>query len=197
MRKIALRTVFGGIAALTLLAGAAAAETWRDPNGRFTFDAPRGWVMEVLDSDPTTVVIAGSANNECYILAIPNAGTSTATPDAMRDRMETAAPEAWVRLANAVSPMFPNNSAQLADQSVDTSNYWPIQRASFTGGERPVIAALTGRPGMDIAAFCWTYAGADATATYEALFRSLAHPSYPQQGGLADLAPAPAPTPTP
>jgi hypothetical protein len=39
-----------------------------------------------------------------------------------------------------------------------------------------VTAALQSRPGIDLMAFCWSYAG-DATATFDALFRSVSHPN--------------------
>jgi hypothetical protein len=51
-----------------------------------------------------------------------------------------------------------------------------MQRAQFGGAERPVTAALQSRPGIDLMAFCWSYGG-DATATFDALFRSVSHPN--------------------
>jgi hypothetical protein len=194
MRISALRTALGALATLALLTSAASAETWRDPNGRVTFDAPRGWVMEVLRANPSTIVIAGSANNECYIMAVPNPGTANASADAMRNRVEPITAAAWAAVANSISSMFPHDTAVVDTQSLDTSGYWPINRATLSGGERPVIGALTARPGVDLIALCWTYAGADATATYEAVFRSLAHPSYPNEGPAAEPTLAPAPT---
>jgi hypothetical protein len=152
--------------------------------------------MEVLRSNPTTIVIAGSANNECYIMAVPNPGTASASAEAMRTRVSPITPEAWASVANAIPAMFPNQTASVTSQSVDAIGYWPINRAVFSGGERPVIGALTGRPGIDLIALCWTYAGPDATATYEGVFRSLAHPNFPNEGGLATLTPAPT-TPAP
>lgn len=204
MRSLVRKTVVGGLAAMALMAGAAAAEPWNDPNGRVSFEAPRGWVMEVRRASPQTIVLAGSANNECYVLATPNSNTSNASPDAVRRATEAIASDAWTAAANSVTPMFPGRSASLTNQSVDTSSFWPIQRAEFSGGPRPVTAALTSRPGIDLMAFCWTYAGGDATATYEALFRSLAHPSdaewrarAEQQEAERAARAAPAPTPAP
>jgi hypothetical protein len=204
MRSLLRKTVIGGLAAVALMAGTATADPWSDPNGRVSFEAPRGWVMEVRRASPGTIVLAGSANNECYVMATPNANTANASPDAVRRATDAIAADAWTAAANAVSPMFPSRSASLTTQSVDTSGFWPIQRAEFGGGPRPVTAALTSRPGIDLMAFCWTYAGSDATAMYNALFRSLAHPNDVQWRSSAEQAEAEraaraasVPTPTP
>jgi hypothetical protein len=198
------KALIGGLTAAALMAGAAVAEPWNDPNGRVSFEAPRGWVMEVRRASPGTIVLAGSANNECYVLATPNSATSNATADRSRRATDPIAADAWVATANSIAPMFPGRNATLTNQSVDTSGFWPIQRAEFGGAARPVIAGLTSRPGIDLMAFCWTYGGGDATATYEALFRSLAHPNDAQWRASAEQAEAeraaratPAPTPAP
>jgi hypothetical protein len=74
--------------------------------------------------------------------------------------------------------MFPQHNASLTSQSVDTSTYWPLQIAQLSGAERPVLAAISHRPGgLDLVAMCWTYGGPDATATYQAVFHSLANPN--------------------
>jgi hypothetical protein len=206
MRSLVRKTLIGGFAVMALLAGTATAEPWNDPNGRVSFEAAPGWVMEVRRASPGTIVLAGSANNECYVMATPNSNTGNANADRVRRATDAIAADAWTAAANAVSPMFPRRSASLTNQSVDTSGFWPIQRAEFGGGPRPVIAGLTSRPGIDLMAFCWTYAGGDATATYEALFRSLSHPNDAQWRASAEqaeaeraarAAPAPASAPAP
>lgn len=173
MRGLALAAVVG--VGLTL-GGVAVARTWNDPAGRLVFDAPSGWVMEVMRDNPQTIVLAGDANNECYLIATPNSVSAHSSPDAVRHTVDQISAQAWVDAANSVAPMFPRDSAQLVSQTVETSAFWPLQRARFGGAERPVIAALTSRPGIDLMAFCWTYGGADATARYEAVFRSMSHP---------------------
>lgn len=186
MRRQALAALIG----VGMIVGVAEARPWNDPNGRVTFDAPAGWVMEVTRSDPGTIVIAGSANNECYVMATPNAATASASVDQLR-RSRAPTAEAWAGVANGMRPMFPNGGAAVTSQSSDTSGFWPIQRADFSGGTRPVMAALSSRPGVDLLAFCWTYGGPDATATYESFFRSLAHPNDATwQAGAAPAAPA-------
>ena len=170
MRALTLAAIAG--IGMTL-AGAAAARPWNDPAGRVTFDAPSGWVTEVQRDNPQTIVLTGNANNECYVVTAANPGTAEATPDRIMALADPLPAAEWTRTANSIAPMFPHASAQLTGQSVDTSGAWPIQRAQFTAPDRPVLAALTRRPGFDLIAMCWTYDGPDATARYEALFRSL------------------------
>jgi hypothetical protein len=157
------------------VAGSAEARTWSAPDGRFSFDAPSGWVMQVSHSGADgTIVLAGSANDECYLMALVNANTASATADAARRTVQPLTPAAWSALANAITPMFPGNSAQVTTQSVDTDGFWPVQRAQFSGAARPVVGALTSRPGLDFVSLCWTYDGPDASATYRAVFDSMA-----------------------
>lgn len=170
MRTLALAAALG----VGLMATAAYAGPWSDPAGRLNFNAPAGWLTEVRRDNPQTIVLSGSANNECYVLGTPNPNTANNTPIALKRATTPLAAAAWETTANAISPMFPRRNAHLETQSVDTTtSFWPIQRATFSGGDRPVMAALTSRPGLDLIAFCWTYDGPDATATYEALFASL------------------------
>ena len=80
MRTIALAALFGiGMA----MSGAAYARTWSDPNGRVSFDTPSSWVMDVRRSDPQTIVLAGNADDECYVIATPNSLTAEASADAV------------------------------------------------------------------------------------------------------------------
>jgi hypothetical protein len=158
------------------IAGVAFAGPWNDPAGRVNFTAPSGWVTQVQRANPQTIVLTGNANDECYVMATPNPNTASANADRVHRAVTPISADAWVASANAITPMFPNHSARLTSQSVDTSGFWPIQRAQFASAERPVIAALTSRPGLDLIAMCWTYGGPDATATYEALFHSLSNP---------------------
>lgn len=180
------------------LAATASARVWNDSAGRVSFDAPSSWTTDVQRTTPDTIVLVGNADQECFVLAVPNSGTNSASATRVRNSTQNAIDNtAWEGLANAVSPMFPNRGARVTDKTVDTSGFWPIQRANISGAERPVMAALISRPGMDISAFCWSYGGPDATATYEAFFRSLSHPNDATWQGEIEAAATPAPGPTP
>lgn len=177
MRNLALAAVIGvGLAA----GGVASARPWSDPNGRVTFDAPNSWVMSVERSDGQTIVLAGDANNECYVFAVPNPNTTSASVAAA---IRTAANEAqfgdqqWAAMANGVTPMFPNRSAQVVSRSMEAGDPWPIQRATLRAPERQVLGAFQLRPGMDLMTFCWSYGGADATGTFDNFIRSISHPN--------------------
>lgn len=193
MRNLALAAVVGvGLAA----GGVASARPWSDPNGRVTFDTPSSWVMSVERSEGQTIVVAGDANNECYVFAVPNPGTASASVAAA---IRTAGNDSqfgepqWLTMANGVTPMFPNQSAQLVSRSVEPGNPWPIQRASLNSPQRPVLAAFQLRPGMDLMAFCWSYGGSDATAIFDNFFRSISHPNDAQwaaEAASASAAPA-------
>jgi hypothetical protein len=160
--------------------GLASAAPWNDPNGRLVFDAPQGWATTVEQSGDYTYVVSGTANNECHIIARPNAATASSTPEAVRRATGNDAQfqaQQWTVIANGMSSIFPNNSANVLSRSQDTSGFWPIQRAEIQGPERLVHAALQLRPGWDLLSFCMTYDGADSLATYDPVIRSVAHPN--------------------
>lgn len=198
MRNLALAAVVGiGLAA----GGVASARPWSDPNGRVMFETPNSWVMSVERSEGQTIVIAGDANNECYVLAVPNPGSSTASVDAV---IRTAGNDTqfgepqWLAMANALGPMFPGQSAQFVSRTSEPGDPWPIQRASLISPQRPVMGALQLRPGMDIMAFCWSYGGPDATGVFENFFRSISHANDATwESQITPPAPPAAPAPTP
>ncbi|MBI3438981.1 MAG: hypothetical protein HY054_10135 [Proteobacteria bacterium] len=156
------------------MTGAAFAGPWNDPAGRVNFTAPSGWVTQVQRDNPQTIVLTGNANNECYVLTSSNAGTSAAQANRIHALIEPMSAADWQTVANSVTPMFPHHNATVTSQSVDSTGFWPLQRAQLGGAERPVMAALSHRPGgLDLIALCWSYGGPDATATYETFFHSL------------------------
>jgi hypothetical protein len=196
MRKSALAAA--AVCIGMALAATASARVWNDDAGRVGFDSPSSWTVDVQRTSPDTIVLVGNADQECFGLAVPNSGTRSASATRVRAGLQNQIENsAWESLANAVSPMFPSRNARVTNKSVDTSGFWPIQRAEITGAERPVTAALISRPGMDISAFCWTYGGPDATATYEEFFRSLSHPNDATWRAEIEAAAAAAPAPTP
>ncbi len=181
-----------------LAGGVAAARVWNDPNGRVTFDAPNGWATSPENNASLTYVITGNANNECHVVATPNAGTSRATAAQIRAASAEDARfgnETWTRVLNGIPTVFPGNSANVQSRSLDSSGAWPIQRAEVQGPERLVHAAMQLRPGFDIITLCMTYGGADRTDLYDAFIHSVGHPNDAQWAAEATAAPAPAPVP--
>ena len=158
------------------IAGVAFAGPWTDPAGRVNFTAASGWVTEVQRSPANqTTVLTGNANDECYVFTSQNPSTASAPPNRVHALTDPMSASDWATIANVVTPMFPHHNASASGMTVETTGFWPIQRAQLGGAERPVLAALTRRPGIDLVAMCWTYGGPDATATYESVFRSLNH----------------------
>ncbi len=198
MRALALAAV--AVCIGMTAGGVASARTWNDPAGRVTFDAPSGWVTSPdTRVDGFTYVITGNANNECHVVAFPNANT-TASPPA-RIKQAGADParftaQTWATTLNQIQRVFPNNSANVQSTTVDTSQFWAIQRAEVQGPERTVHAAMTIRPGVEIVTLCMTYDGADPTSTYDTFIRSVGNPNDATWQAAAEAAPAPA-TPAP
>jgi len=177
MRLFALAALAG----LTI-AGAAYARVWNDPGGRMTFDAPNGWAttVERTSSPENVYVISGSANNECHFLSQPSPSTATASADAVRRAGLDEArfqQDFWQQTATGMPQLFPGGSAQFVSRSLDTSGFWPIQRADLQGPERLIHMSIQLRPGVTLMSMCMTYSGADPVAQYETASRTLAHPN--------------------
>ena len=193
MRAIAIAAV---ICVGMSLGGVAAAREWTDPAGRLKFDAPNGWVTTQErgqnPGDTFTYVISGTANNECHFLAQPNPGTASATPANVRrsaadaSRFDTAA---WTRTLNGVTSVFPGNTASVLSSSVDTSGFWPVQRAEVQSPRRLVHASIQLRPGFDLITLCQTYDGADPVGLYNTVSRAVGHANDATWQAAAEAAP--------
>jgi hypothetical protein len=200
MRATALAAATAGLA----LIGVAEARPWADPAGRLTFDAPAGWsINQRTDGGPNlTYVLAGTANNECQFLVVPNPATTTARVGHIRTQGADPARfsnDLWTR-ALGQFPELVRNGATITVQStsVENTGFWPIQRAEARSNDQAVHAAIQVRPGLEIFTACLTYGGADATATYDQVIRSIGHPNDATWQAAAETeAAAPPPPPPP
>lgn len=174
MRTIALAACVG----LALSAATAAhARDWTDPAGRINFTVPNGWNVDPSTSPNATSVLAFDGSHDCYMIGQPNPNTASASPDRVnRSLREPLAATAWVSVANSIRDFFPDQSAQVVSQSVDTSGFWPIQRATLQSPEGEVFGAIQSRPGVDLMAFCRALGGA-STAMFDGIFASVSHPN--------------------
>jgi hypothetical protein len=171
MRTLALAAAIGiGLTA----GGIAFAEQFTDPNGRLTFNAPSGWRIQPRNATGQTVVLTFNPTNDCYIFGLPNPATASSSPGAVRNTTTPLSPDAWVTAARPVPDFFEGAPATLVSQSVDTSGFWPVQRAELRGPSKTVYAAILARPGAEIRAFC---SGATSASAYDAIFSSLGHPN--------------------
>lgn len=190
MRRIALAAVIG--AGLSF-AGVAAAEQWTDPNGRLTINTPSGWRVQPQQMAGGTAVLAFSPSSDCYFFGIPNPASATASVAAVRNTTAPLGADVWANAAQAVPSLF-SSPAQVVSQSVDTSGFWPVQRAQLQGDAGVVHAVIGIRPGVELRGFC---SGPDAASTYEAFLSSLGHPNDAAWQAEAAAQPAPAPAPAP
>jgi hypothetical protein len=171
MRTLALAAVLGiGLTA----GGIAFAEQFNDPNGRLTFNAPSGWRVQPRNATGQSVVLAFNPTNDCYFFGIPNPTTANSSPGAVRNTTTPLTADAWLAAARPVPDFFEGAAATLVSQSVDTSGFWPVQRAELRGPSKTVYAAIQARPGVEIRAFC---AGATSAAAYDSIFATLGHPN--------------------
>ncbi len=170
MRTFALAAVIG----VGLIAGGiASAEQWNDPNGRVTFNAPSGWRVQPRNAPGTTAVLAFNPTNDCYFFGLPNPNNADSA-SAVRGATTPLTPEAWVTAAAPVRDFFEGSPATVVSQTVDTSGFWPVQRAELRGPSKTVYGAILARPGAEIRAFC---SGAASAAAYDSIFASLGHPN--------------------
>lgn len=171
MRALALAAIFG----VGLLAGGvAAAEQYNDPNGRLTFNTPAGWRVQPRAAGTQTAVLAFNAQSDCYFFGADNPATATSSAEAAHNTRDPIAAQAWVTYATPIRDFFEGAAPTLVSQSVDTSGFWPVQRAELRGPTKTVYGAVLIRPGVEIRAFC---SGAPNAATYDSIFASLAHPN--------------------
>jgi hypothetical protein len=171
MRNLALAAVFG----VGLLAGGvASAEQYVDPAGRLTFDTPSGWRVQQRGAGGQTAVLAFNATNDCYFFGADSPATANSSAEAAHNTRDPIAAQAWVAYASPIRDFFEGTPANLVSQSVDTSHFWPVQRAELRGPSKTVYGAVLIRPGVEIRAFC---SGANSAAAYDSIFASLAHPN--------------------
>jgi hypothetical protein len=171
MRMFALAAAIGaGLA----VGGVASAEQWNDPNGRLTFNAPSGWRVQLRNATDQTIVLAFNPTNDCYFFGLPNPNTATATASQARNATTPLPADAWVTAAGPIRDFFEGSTPVLVSQTVDTSGFWPAQRAELRGPTKTVYGAILTRPGFEIRAFC---AGSNSVATYDSIFASLGHPN--------------------
>ena len=74
------------VLATAAFSGAAMAQqstTWTDPGGKFSFETPRGWPVDIMSSAgaQTLYVVSGTATVECQFLGVPNANSAGRPPD--------------------------------------------------------------------------------------------------------------------
>lgn len=191
-RRFAPTTRLLSVAAVltALFASAAIAQgpttSLSEPQNRFTIDAPKNWPADFDTSGSGRTAILVGVDPECQFHTVNDASSAVVTPDAIRTTWSQ--PIGAARWQTALSPfrgpIFGDAGATLTlrDESVDTSGYFPIQRAVAEGNGKTVTVAVFPRPGFVVYGLCRNWDRDPQPATYEALFRSL---KTPQDAALA------------
>lgn len=184
MRNAALAVVLG----VAAFAGAAAADPWTDPNGNITFNPPSGWTVRPQQAQGATVVLAFTPSSDCYFYGLPNPASANSSVHAAQNTTTPLTTEAWVQATQGVPDLFEGGAPTVVSQSVDTSGFWPVQRAQLQSGSRTIYATLQVRPGFELRGFC-----AGSQASYDAILNSIGHPH--DQAWQTEAAQAPPATP--
>jgi hypothetical protein len=198
-----LRALALGLA-LAVAAGPAMAETWTDPQGRFSFEKPAGWPAETpVDRGAATELVIGAADYECWFYYVSRPESAAASPDTfVRANSAPLTAEQWVSSTRPFAPMRPApgslGGGTASDVRVDTTGYFPRQRATLQNGNRQIMAGLTVRPGAEIWTLCLSYDRTDRTAVFNQVIDSVGTPqdaALEAAGAAAAAARAAAPTP--
>ncbi len=146
---------------------------WSDPAGRFVVTLPKEWPVNVRPANGFSFVIAGDEFAQCQFVATPRPTTADTRADMMLE--STTAPitaAAWQTVINAMDGLF-HDQGQVLSNSVDTTNFWPIQYARLMAPFGPLQGAIQFRPGLEIWTFCTTPGNIPADPRFMSVIRSV------------------------
>jgi len=186
MRALALAALVAAV-----LAGSATAEPWVDPNGNLTIDAPRGWTVRPQRMQGGSAVLAFTPSSDCFFFGIPNPASAGRSVTAVRNSVTPLSESAWATALQAAPDFAAAGAVSLTSHSVDTSGFWPVQRAQLQAGSRTIHGVIEVRPGFELRGFC---SGGDAS--YDAILNTLGHPRDQEWQAAAPAAPAQQPAPS-
>ncbi len=193
-----MKRVAAFAAAALMLGGAAFAQTmgtFTDPANTFSFQRPSNWPVDRMSDSSEAVghYAAGLADAECnfYSIARPStAERSVASVKAAFSQPMTA--EQWAQVTSSIRTF--REGGQMQTQSVDTSRFFPVQRATILAGSDTVQSAIHARPGREIWVFCQSYDSRDRTEIFNNIINSVTTPRDAElEASAASPAPAPAP----
>lgn len=171
-----------GAAALFFTASASAnTSTWTDQAMRLVFTAPQEWSIDQrvgLGMDDTqTFVAIGDETHLCQFNSDANWDTFSHSPGNVHRQVAAGiSAETWTEALNGFPELFPNQSAEVESTTLDSTEFWPIQRAQARSERGMVIAAFQQRPGVDLVTACLVSDDAQREV-YEDIIRSVSHPS--------------------
>ncbi len=183
------------VCAFAVPALAQAMGQWVDPANTFSFSRPSTWPVDRMgdSSDAVTHYAAGLADAECNFYSIVRAATAESSPQAVKAAFSAPlTAEQWAQVTSSIRTF--RAGATVQSSSVDTSHFWPIQRAALVTGGDTVQGAIIGRPGREIWVFCQSYDSRDRTSVFEQIISSVATPRDAEWQAAAEAA-AQAPPP--
>jgi hypothetical protein len=177
-KRLMAAAAFAAVSALALAAAHAqpGLKTYADPQSRFTIQHPADWPVDVI-SRPTDMaygVAIGIADAECKVYATPRPESAGKSPDAVRRSYQAPiGPVEWKNAADGLNIW--NDRGVVTGDAVDTTNFWPVQTATFTAeGGKPGYGVLQARPGIDVWMFCSSFDDRDRKAIFDRIFASFA-----------------------
>ena len=168
-----------------------ALKTYTDSQNRFTFQYPASLPVDVVarPNQPMNVLV-GAAAYECQMFVVDRPEFAGKPPgDMARAYAPAFAPDVWKRSADGFA--LYKRAGTVQSNTVDTSKFWPVQRASMqTDEHKPVVAAMQARPGVDVWQFCTSFDNTDHTAVFNQIIASFAGPNDAAQAADAASAEA-------
>lgn len=153
---------------------------WTDPGGRFSFEKPRSWKDEDVETASTPGaarldIVAGDDNGQCWFNRVPRERTATLTARQLVDaRAKPIGADLWSRIA--IDQQLLVGVAQVLESGVEYHGVWPVQFARLQGRNGEVYAAIHSRPGVDILAFCASKDQRDRSEVLNIIARSVTTP---------------------
>lgn len=206
-RALSVGLLAGAVATAAFVAAAlaqtpAATKVVEDPQGRFSIETPRNWPVDNETSASGRTAILAGVDPECQFHAIPEPASASLSAAAVA--RSWAAPLSASKWQESVTPfkgvMFDSapGAMSVSDASVDTSGYFPIQKATVTLGEKTARFAILPRPGLVVWSFCRSWKPGDNTALFDTVQRTFKTPQdaaaieAAASAATAPAAPAPA-----
>jgi hypothetical protein len=189
-----IRTLALALAAFGLAAAAAAqapaTSTWTSPDGLIQFSPKASWEAKVKPGPNFVDYWFGTGAEDCTLRVLKR--TEEAMQKAINVHKSYGAQltsEQWTSMAQGISAFYSPPAAPTAS-AVETVGGWSINTAEFKADDGPVFAAIHGRPGVEVRAFCAAYDSKDRAAFLKQAVRSVASPKDAEYA--AEIAP-PAP----
>lgn len=197
-----MRRLLAMVALAAALSGTALAQTmaaWSDPANTFSIRRPAAWPVDRMSGSSDTVGIyaAGLADAECRFYTIDRPATAERSAQSIVSGFTAPMTnEQWQQVTGSIRAF--SGGAEVQTTSVDTTGFWPVQRATIVSEGSPVLSAIHARPGREVWVFCQSFDSRDRTAVFNEIIGSVTTPRDAElQAAAAAASAAPAPTPAP